>query len=591
MKSSPSPNPYGLFAASKCIKSTNEAFRKIVNANRSLSFFVGAGISFPDVPLASEIVEKLARERIYPQDNGWQRQIPNDEELDFLKWKEKRLWLTRKDSYSQAVLEAFGRDQEDVIAMNEYFDREFLATANPNFNHFALALLMKYNFVNKTCITTNFDRLLEAAFMRIGGCDCIPLRTEVETDLWDHYRHYILKVHGDGHYYNMRHTASQTSKWDDNFNNLILNNRTHFSGLVVVGLGGHDQSVRKFFKAYRDECQKPSNRTKNRGVFWAIRTGKELAAANHDQLVQHIQAEVNDEIIDIFMNAAENELPFYFFPIKDGRHFFYYLVKELVKVKPGGANTNAEIERFQSEIRHFYGGDEWVYSRLESAKLTLGLTQQDRERYLDKLKMANDRLKSAKQHGSRVPREWQSRSYQESKVRLEVGDICESKSDILVSSDDVLIMMNGGVASEIRTRGGEQIIQDIQKFGKFRLNPSEILVTTAGRLNAKYVFHAAILHPKETAQNFPLLVRDAVNRCLELMVKIPCKSIAFPLLASGTAQTRDFGPRESANGLFEAIRSFLDANLNVQLDITICVYDESIMRNNQLEPLFLSFFS
>lgn len=155
-----------------------------------------------------------------------------------------------------------------------------------------------------------------------------------------------------------------------------------------------------------------------------------------------------------------------------------------------------------------------------------------------------------------------------------------------MSSDDILIMMNGGVAGTIRMAGGSQIIQDVQKF-KLPLVPSEIAMTGAGRLNAKYVFHAAILHPKQQKQNFDQLVEESVKKCLERMKIMSCQSISFPLLASGTA---GFGPKESARRIFSTIKNFLDSEPTTSVNISICVYGELTLRNNDLESLFNSYF-
>lgn len=267
-------------STSKCVINSEIAYQKIIDNIHHLPFFVGAGVSYPEVPLAYEIVQRLARERIYPRHiltNKWKKRFPDDLEADYECWKSdaSNKWLEDKDSYSRAMQEAFGDDPDDVAVINQYFQDNFLSNAIPNFCHFALSLLMKYNYISKTCITTNFDRLIEMAFMRIEGCDCIPIRTSSEIDIWDHERYYIIKVHGDGHFYNMKQTQKQVSDWDNRFKELILRNRHHFSGLVIAGLGGHEKSIKDFFRDYM-ESYKHSNRnpSQHRGVLWAVRTKK-----------------------------------------------------------------------------------------------------------------------------------------------------------------------------------------------------------------------------------------------------------------------------------------------------------------------------
>jgi O-acetyl-ADP-ribose deacetylase (regulator of RNase III) len=578
------------------------ALEKIIDNSPHLPFFVGAGISYPEVPLAYEIVQMLARERIYGRHvskGRWKKQFPDDHEADFESWKNSNKWLESKDSYSEAMLEAFGEDIDDVAVVNQYFQDNLLLNAVPNFCHYALALLMKYNYINKTCITTNFDRLIEMAFMRIEGCDCIPIRTEDEIDIWDHDRHYIIKVHGDGHFYNMKQTKTQTSDWDDKFKELLLRNRQHFSGLVIVGLAGHEKSIKDFFIKYMESYKKKNpNPGHHRGILWGVRTKRPLvferdkSSNERDEFIRCIENEVNHDIIELFLDASPNHIPFYFFPIANARHFFFHLTQKIIDHKSANPMANSSIEIFHSEIQSFYGGDEWVFSSLRNAKDKLNLSQAEMDMYLERLDKANERVRTAKSKTPRTLIKSSSKQYQNSIVEVLVGDISRSETEIIVSSDDILLMMNDGVAGAIRTAGGGQIIRDIQKFeSKLPLRSSEVLITNAGRLQAKYVFHAGILDPRDPNQNLGQLVREAVSKCLELMKVLRCQSITFPLLASGTAATSSFGVKESTICILETIKAFLDTHSSEEFKLAVCVYDENTIRTNNLEYVFTSYFA
>jgi O-acetyl-ADP-ribose deacetylase (regulator of RNase III) len=586
-------------ASSNCVIDVETAYQKILDNSPHLPFFVGAGISYPEVPLAFEIVQKLAHERIYNRHISkgvWKKRFPDDKEADFEFWKNDNKWLESKDSYSRAMLEAFGDDPDDVAVINQYFQDHILSNAIPNFSHYALALLMKYNFINKTCITTNFDRLIEMAFMRIEGCDAIPIRTAPEIDIWDHERHYIIKVHGDGHFYNMKQTQKQTTDWDEKFKKLILGFRQHFSGLVIIGLGGHENSIKDFFKAYMESYMTQyANPSHHRGVLWGIRTKRPLIfdrdkpSKERDEFISCIESEVNSDIIEIFKDASSKRtprIPFYFFPLANSRHFFFHLVQKIGDNTSVSSTKKALIEKFSSEILRFYGGDEWVYSSIRKAKDKLRLTEDESDKYREKLDKANERIKSQRNKPLRSVTQFSTLNYLNSRVALIEGDISICESDVIVSSDDILLMMNDGVAGAIRTAGGGQIIQDVQKFeSELPLESPEVIVTNAGKLKAKYSFHSAILDPRSSNQNFNLLVRKAVEKCLVLMKTMSCRSITFPLLASGTAGTSNFGPKESAECIFDTIKSFLVAQPSGGLEIAVCVYGESTIRDNNLEAL------
>lgn len=76
----------------------------------------------------------------------------------------------------------------------------------------------------------------------------------------------------------------------------------------------------------------------------------------------------------------------------------------------------------------------------------------------------------------------------QSSLTLEFGDITSSDAEILVSSDDYMLTMGGGVSAAIRRAGGEAIILDASK--KIPAELGDVVVTTAGALPAKHVFHA-----------------------------------------------------------------------------------------------------
>ena len=82
----------------------------------------------------------------------------------------------------------------------------------------------------------------------------------------------------------------------------------------------------------------------------------------------------------------------------------------------------------------------------------------------------------------------------ESEFVLEFGDLTTSTASVLVSSDDYMLTMGGGVSSAIRRAGGEMILLDAAK--KIPAKVGDIVVTSAGALFAKHIFHAITLGPK-----------------------------------------------------------------------------------------------
>ena len=84
----------------------------------------------------------------------------------------------------------------------------------------------------------------------------------------------------------------------------------------------------------------------------------------------------------------------------------------------------------------------------------------------------------------------QRRTYQvgKSTLTLEFGDITASRADVLVSSDDSYLTMGGGVSLAIQRAAGQGILLEVAKNIPAKLG--DVVVTGAGSLSAKHVFHA-----------------------------------------------------------------------------------------------------
>ena len=73
-----------------------------------------------------------------------------------------------------------------------------------------------------------------------------------------------------------------------------------------------------------------------------------------------------------------------------------------------------------------------------------------------------------------------SRKYEvgRSKITLLFGDITTSQAEALVSSDDYLLSMGGGVSAAIRRVGGPRVAADASKMVPARVG--DVIVSTAG---------------------------------------------------------------------------------------------------------------
>ena len=123
----------------------------------------------------------------------------------------------------------------------------------------------------------------------------------------------------------------------------------------------------------------------------------------------------------------------------------------------------------------------------------------------------------------------------ESTIRIHLGSITESRAHIVVSSDDNLLTMGGGVSQAIHIAAGPEISRDAAK-----LTPrvvGDVVVTTAGHMPNRYVAHAITMKASGSHIDLPrgLLVRQLCNKVMSLVSHLDCRSVAFPAIGAGVA--------------------------------------------------------
>lgn len=157
-----------------------------------------------------------------------------------------------------------------------------------------------------------------------------------------------------------------------------------------------------------------------------------------------------------------------------------------------------------------------------------------------------------------------------STVVVEFGDILRAPVDVIVSSDDVNLSMNGGVSKAIREAGGEAIRTEAQRSKPAPLG--SVVVTGAGALGVRFVFHTAVLDYSLPDRGVSEdVVRLAVRACFQACVTRGVRSIAFPALATGTAR---LSPEQSASAILVETCTYLRTEPPVE-HVRIVLYEQS----------------
>jgi O-acetyl-ADP-ribose deacetylase len=111
------------------------------------------------------------------------------------------------------------------------------------------------------------------------------------------------------------------------------------------------------------------------------------------------------------------------------------------------------------------------------------------------------------------------------------GNIVEIKADAIVNAANSALAGGGGVDGAIHYAGGPSIMEACREIGGCPTGSA--VATTAGRLSAKYVFHAVgPIYSGYDAEDERLL-RSAYQSCLDLAEQYKIESMAFPSLSTG----------------------------------------------------------
>ena len=144
-------------------------------------------------------------------------------------------------------------------------------------------------------------------------------------------------------------------------------------------------------------------------------------------------------------------------------------------------------------------------------------------------------------------------------IELLRGDITEESSDAVVNAANSALAGGGGVDGAIHRAGGEAIMRECGKIGGCPTGSA--VITTGGRLKAKYVIHAVGPIYEDGLKGEPELLASAWASSLRLALDKGIKTISFPSISTGA-----YGyPIEDAAGIaIKTVVDFVKANKGIQ---------------------------
>jgi O-acetyl-ADP-ribose deacetylase (regulator of RNase III) len=116
-------------------------------------------------------------------------------------------------------------------------------------------------------------------------------------------------------------------------------------------------------------------------------------------------------------------------------------------------------------------------------------------------------------------------------ILIIAGDLVEQEVDAIVNAANSELVLGGGVAGAIRTRGGPTIQRECDAHGPVKVG--EAALTSGGELPARHVIHAAsmALGGRTTKES----LRSSMEHSFRLAQKNGVKTIAIPAVGTGIA--------------------------------------------------------
>ena len=120
------------------------------------------------------------------------------------------------------------------------------------------------------------------------------------------------------------------------------------------------------------------------------------------------------------------------------------------------------------------------------------------------------------------------------RLELVQGDITRQHVDAIVNAANSKLAGGGGVDAAIHQAGGPEILRETAEKYPEGCATGNAVVTSAGNLSARFVFHAVGPIWKGGRHGEPEQLASACRACLFHAVERKCESIAFPAISAGT---------------------------------------------------------
>lgn len=167
------------------------------------------------------------------------------------------------------------------------------------------------------------------------------------------------------------------------------------------------------------------------------------------------------------------------------------------------------------------------------------------------------------------------------RIRVIQGDITKLNVDAIVNAANSGLRGGGGVDGAIHRAGGPAIMEacKIIREREGGCPTGQAVITTGGRLGAKFIIHTVGPVWKDGTRDEELLLRNAYVNSMKLAVQNNLKTIAFPNISTGVY---GFPKPRAANIAVSAVIDFPETDSSLDEVIFCCFDNENFEHYNKL---------
>jgi len=170
------------------------------------------------------------------------------------------------------------------------------------------------------------------------------------------------------------------------------------------------------------------------------------------------------------------------------------------------------------------------------------------------------------------------------RIEITKGDITKQTTDAIVNAANSSLMGGGGVDGAIHRAGGPAILDECRKIIARQGNckTGQAVITTAGRLPAKFVIHTVGPVWNGGKNNEKEKLSDCYKNSLLLAIEHKIETIAFPNISTGIY---GYPKDEAAKIAVQTVNDFLKLNQALQKIYFVCFDEENFLLYKKLVAL------